>query len=70
VQSRVELLHHLTGRIEHREVAAVVTALSTVPRARLWTELSAGPWPVYRIGDAVAPRRVDSAIREGAAVLT
>ena len=66
----VELLHHPTGRVEHREVAAVVTALPAVPRARLWTELGDSHPRVHRIGDALAPRRMDAAIREGAAVLT
>ena len=69
-QSRaVEVLHHPTGRTERREVAAVVVdGPSTVAGAGLWTELSGGPWAVHRIGDALAPRRMDSAIREGARV--
>ncbi|MBN9737194.1 mycofactocin system FadH/OYE family oxidoreductase 2 [Pseudonocardia sp. P1] len=66
----VELLHHPTVRTEQREVAAVVTASSSVPCGTLWTALTGGPVPVYRIGDALAPRRMDAAIREGDAVLT
>lgn len=61
----VELLHHPTGRAERREVGAVVAATATVPASRLWTALADGPWPVHRIGDALAPRRFDAAIREG-----
>lgn len=61
----VELLHHPTGRAECREVGAVVAATATVPATRLWTALADGPWPVHRIGDALAPRRFDAAIREG-----
>lgn len=61
----VELLHHPTGRAERREVGAVVAATATVPVTRLWTALADGPWPVHRIGDALAPRRFDAAIREG-----
>lgn len=61
----VELLHHPTGRAERREVGAVVAATATVPATRLWTALADGPWPVHRIGDALAPRRFDAAIREG-----
>ncbi|MBC3195030.1 mycofactocin system FadH/OYE family oxidoreductase 1 [Pseudonocardia sp. C8] len=81
-QSRtVELLHHPTGRTERREVAAVVTALPAVPRVlqcagRFRSDPGGGPprpggpRTVVRIGDALAPRRVDAAIREGASVLT
>ncbi|PKB31130.1 mycofactocin system FadH/OYE family oxidoreductase 2 [Pseudonocardia alni] len=61
----VELLHHPTGRTERRDVGAVVAATATVPATRLWSALAGGPWPVHRIGDALAPRRFDAAIREG-----
>ncbi len=61
----VELLHHSTGRAERREVGAVVAATATVPATRLWNALADGRWPVHRIGDALAPRRFDAAIREG-----
>ncbi|ANY10058.1 2,4-dienoyl-CoA reductase [Pseudonocardia sp. HH130630-07] len=66
----VRLLHHPTGRSVRREVSAVVAAAPSVPRARLRTELAGGPVPVHRIGDALAPRRMDAAVREGAAVPT
>ncbi|TCK20111.1 mycofactocin system FadH/OYE family oxidoreductase 1/mycofactocin system FadH/OYE family oxidoreductase 2 [Pseudonocardia endophytica] len=61
----VTLLHHPTGAHEHRRVDAVVHALSTTPCDDLWTVLRRGPIPVHRIGDCLAPRRVDAAIREG-----
>ncbi|RZT88623.1 mycofactocin system FadH/OYE family oxidoreductase 2 [Pseudonocardia sediminis] len=61
---RVTLLHHPTGRTEFRQVDGVVTALSTAPRDDLWTTLGAAP-DVVRIGDCLAPRRIDAAVREG-----
>ena len=61
----MELLHHPTGTLEHRRVDAVVHALSTAPDDRLWTTLRDGPVPVHRIGDCLAPRRIDAAVREG-----
>ncbi|WP_344020965.1 FAD-dependent oxidoreductase [Pseudonocardia kongjuensis] len=74
-QSRaVELLHHPTGRIERREVAAVVAAVPAVPSAgtcaRLWTGPGEDGPTVHRIGDALTPRRADAAIREGSALLS
>ncbi|MBW0104851.1 mycofactocin system FadH/OYE family oxidoreductase 2 [Pseudonocardia sp. KRD-291] len=65
---RVTLLHHPTGGTGYREVGAVVTALSTTPCDHLWTTLRGAP-DVYRIGDAVAPRRIDAAVREGEQVV-
>ncbi len=61
----VTLLHHPTGAHEHRRVDAVVHALSTTPCEDLWTTLRDGPIPVHRIGDCLAPRRIDAAVREG-----
>ncbi|MEJ8280517.1 FAD-dependent oxidoreductase [Pseudonocardia spirodelae] len=63
-----ELLHHPTGRTERRTVAAVVTAAAPVACTRLWTGLAATGRAVHRIGDALAPRRMDAALREGAAL--
>lgn len=63
----VTLLHHPTGAVEQRRVDAVVTALSTAPCDHLWT--TARDLPVYRIGDCLAPRRIDAATREGERVV-
>jgi hypothetical protein len=56
----VRLLHHLTGAEEQREVDAVVAAVPRRPRG-----LVVGGIPVVRVGDAVAPRLLDAAVREG-----
>ncbi|NMO88967.1 FAD-dependent oxidoreductase [Actinomycetospora sp. TBRC 11914] len=56
----VRLLHHLTGAEESRTVDAVVAC---GPRAARAPVTSAAP--VVRVGDAVAPRLLDAAIREG-----
>jgi len=61
---RARLLHHLTGRSEEREVDAVVCAVPAEPRDRLWSTLRGRPG-VHRIGDCLAPRRMDAAIRDG-----
>ena len=61
----VTLLRHPTGTREHRRVDAVVHALSTAPCDDLWTALRSGRVPVHRIGDCLAPRRIDAAVREG-----
>ncbi len=56
----VRLLHHLTGEQEIRVVDAVVAC---GPRAA--REPVAAGVPVVRVGDAVAPRLLDAAVREG-----
>ncbi len=56
----VRLLHHLTGVEEVRVVDAVVACAPRTAR-----EPVASVAPVVRIGDAVAPRRLDAAVREG-----
>jgi hypothetical protein len=56
----VRLQHHLTGVEETRDVDAVVAC---TPRAARGPVTSRGP--VVRVGDAVAPRRLDAAVREG-----
>ncbi len=61
----VRLLHHPTGRTEDRRCDAVVSALPRRADDGLWRALRGGPAPVVRIGDCVAPRRADAAIREG-----
>ncbi len=65
----VTVLHHLTGRVERRRCDWVVTAVPPRPSDALWQTLRDGPVPVFRIGDCVAPRRIDAAIREGVGAL-
>ncbi|MCD2194190.1 FAD-dependent oxidoreductase [Actinomycetospora endophytica] len=57
----VRLLDHVSGVEEQREVDAVVAA---VPRRARGLVVPAGP-AVVRIGDALAPRLLDAAVREG-----
>lgn len=61
----VTVLHHPTGDVQERHYDAVISALPAVPDDGLWRALRDGPVPAFRIGDAVAPRRADAAIREG-----
>jgi mycofactocin system FadH/OYE family oxidoreductase 2 len=61
----LELLHHPTGRRSEVSCDWVVCALPQAPDDCLWAVLQAAPFPVHRIGDCLAPRRVDAAIREG-----
>ncbi|MDT7742942.1 MAG: hypothetical protein QOE59_2020 [Actinomycetota bacterium] len=57
---RVHLLHHLTGVEETRLVDAVVACGPRAARAPVTSRV-----PVVRVGDAVAPRLLDAAVREG-----
>ena len=69
----VELLHHPTGVREERECASVVCAVAAEPADELWHELGHGLGDelaragrvVHRVGDCLAPRRLDAAIIEG-----
>jgi 2,4-dienoyl-CoA reductase (NADPH2) len=56
----VRLLHHLTGALEVRVVDAVVACGPRAARDPVTTRA-----PVVRVGDAVVPRRLDAAVREG-----
>jgi hypothetical protein len=56
----VRLLDHLSGVEEHREVDAVVAAVPRRPRG-----LVVPGFPVVRVGDALAPRLLGAAVREG-----
>jgi mycofactocin system FadH/OYE family oxidoreductase 2 len=56
----VRLLHHLTGVEETRAVDAVVACGPRAARAPVTTSV-----PAVRVGDAVAPRGLDAAVREG-----
>jgi hypothetical protein len=56
----VRLLHHLRGALEVRVVDAVVACGPRAARDPVTTRA-----PVVRVGDAVVPRRLDAAVREG-----
>jgi len=63
----VQLLHHPTGRAEHRQVDWVVLAVPPLPDEDLYVELRrvAPALDVRRVGDCVAPRRAHAAVIEG-----
>jgi 2,4-dienoyl-CoA reductase (NADPH2) len=65
VDGRVHLdvLHHVTGRHERRDYDAVVCALPGTARDGLVPAVTGVP--MHRVGDCLAPRRLDAAIREG-----
>ncbi|HEY2192416.1 MAG TPA: FAD-dependent oxidoreductase [Actinomycetospora sp.] len=56
----VRLLHHLTGEEETRPVDAVVACSPRAAREPVTAAVA-----VRRVGDAVAPRLLDAAVREG-----
>ena len=61
----VTLVDLLGGGEETVEADTVVLALPAVADAALYHELKAASRSVHRIGDAVAPRRIDHALYEG-----
>ncbi|HEX4251396.1 MAG TPA: mycofactocin system FadH/OYE family oxidoreductase 2 [Pseudonocardia sp.] len=65
----VDVLHHPTGARERRECAEVVCVVAAEPADELWrgmgAELGRAGRAVYRVGDCLAPRRLDAAIIEG-----
>jgi 2,4-dienoyl-CoA reductase (NADPH2) len=62
---RMRVLHHPTGVVEERCYDWVVCAVPGEPVDGLWRDLRGAGAPVYRVGDCLAPRRVDAAVREG-----
>ncbi|CAM2832797.1 mycofactocin system FadH/OYE family oxidoreductase 2 [Prescottella defluvii] len=65
---RVAMDHHLTGRARTNVFDWVVCATHQEPDEELWKTLSgsgSGSFEVYRIGDAVTPRRSHAAVLEG-----
>jgi hypothetical protein len=62
---RMRVLHHPTGVVEERCYDWVVCAVPGEPVDGLWRDLRGAGVPVYRVGDCLAPRRVDAAVREG-----
>ena len=61
----VTLLHHFTGENSVHTVDYVVVATHQDPVDELWRDLQGESFRVVRVGDAVTPRRLDSAIIEG-----
>ncbi|HEX2806522.1 MAG TPA: FAD-dependent oxidoreductase, partial [Kineosporiaceae bacterium] len=62
------MLHHPTGRTEHLAADWVVLAVAQRPADALYRTLKAGAVDgvaVYRVGDAVAPRRAHAAVIDG-----
>ncbi len=64
---RLRMVHHPTGTEHEEEVDHVVYAGQQRSDDALWRELrdAAVPFAVHRVGDAVAPRRADAAVRDG-----
>ena len=62
---RVELLRHTRGTTVSRRYDWVVCAVPAAPADELWTALQDSGTPVVRIGDCLAPRRLDAAVRDG-----
>lgn len=61
----VELVHHPTGVSESVAADWVVFATQQEPVDELWNGLRGSTFEVYRIGDALSPRRSHSAVIEG-----
>jgi mycofactocin system FadH/OYE family oxidoreductase 2 len=59
------VLDHLVGATTQVRYDWVVCAAAPEPEDELWRALRGSELPVHRIGDCVAPRRVDAAVREG-----
>ena len=64
----LHLQHHPTGTDQSRLCDWVVCAVHQEAEDGLWHDLKGSPFPVYRIGDCLAPRRAHAAIIEGARV--
>ena len=60
----MRVLHPPTGVVEDR-YDWVVCAVPGTPVDGLWRALRGADVPVYRVGDCLAQRRVDDAVREG-----
>ena len=67
VDGEVGLMHHPTGTDETRHPDWVVVAAPNRPAEELYFELveSASGVEVHRVGDALAPRRIHSAVIDG-----
>jgi mycofactocin system FadH/OYE family oxidoreductase 2 len=61
----LELLHHPTGAMQHRDLDWLVLAVPPTPVEWLYHDLKAAGVSVERVGDCVAPRRAHAAVVEG-----
>jgi 2,4-dienoyl-CoA reductase (NADPH2) len=61
----VRLQHHPTGQDRMFECDWVVACTHQEPEDALWQALKGAPFPVFRIGDCLAPRRAHAAVVEG-----
>lgn len=61
----VAVLHHTVDRMAETTCDWVVCAVPGEPEDELWLGLRDRRIPVHRIGDCLAPRRADAAVREG-----
>ncbi|WP_236788570.1 mycofactocin system FadH/OYE family oxidoreductase 2 [Amycolatopsis sp. GM8] len=61
----LQVLTHTTGVTTERTCDWVVCATHQAPEDELWQELKGAPFPVYRAGDCVTPRRAHAAVIEG-----
>jgi 2,4-dienoyl-CoA reductase (NADPH2) len=61
----VRLQHHPTGQDHVIECDWVVVCSHQEPEDALWHSLKGAPFPVFRIGDCLAPRRAHAAVVEG-----
>jgi mycofactocin system FadH/OYE family oxidoreductase 2 len=59
------VLDHLVGVSSQVRYDWVVCAVAPEPEDELWRALRGGGLAVHRIGDCLAPRRLDAAVREG-----
>jgi 2,4-dienoyl-CoA reductase (NADPH2) len=59
------LQHHPTGTDRQRRCDWVVCAVQQQPEDGLWSALRGSAFPVYRVGDCLAPRRAHAAVIEG-----
>ncbi|KAA0018412.1 mycofactocin system FadH/OYE family oxidoreductase 2 [Antrihabitans cavernicola] len=68
VTNTLTLLHHPTGIRSTHHVDWIVCSLHQAPETELWNKLRGSDFELYRIGDAVTPRRANAAILEGDSV--
>ena len=61
----LSLQHHPTGTDQERSCDWVVCSVHQEPEDELWRDLQGAAFPVYRVGDCVAPRRAHAAVIEG-----
>ena len=59
------VLDHTVDVVSEVRYDWVVTATPPEPEDALWRELRGSGIPVHRIGDCLAPRRADAAVRDG-----